>query len=344
MELEGAAAVAAVESATMSLVSDLRDVEGALAAEQLRRGELLAYNGQLQGERRSRASFQSAQTGRNAIVLAEFDPLNQTPFDFVSDAGRKRLSRNMQVLKRCLAGLCVAPRGSAERLAATAGTPLTASVAKCKTLVSMFLEQMLPALGPDVDPELGFDDVLSYLPQRLQDFVKTLRCIVDSLRRAFAILKYCRGKEARASYHVLCAGVACELVAEGDRSGMARKVTESLGIPRAPGSVFRRQQPLRAAWDRLVALSGRPLQLEELVDCAQGRGIVKALELDGSITIQLDYGKSARFTSKGIPFIRLTVLFLRMAQWQLPGEERSGGQLPGPTGAGARAHTRGRGA
>ncbi len=152
MELEGAAAVAAVESATMSLVSDLRDVEGALAAEQLRRGELLAYNGHLQGERRSRASFQSAQTGRNAIVLAEFDPLNQTPFNFVSEAGRKRLSRNMQVLKGCLAGLCVAPRGSAERLAATAGTPLTASVAKCKTLVSMFLEQMLPALGPLLPP------------------------------------------------------------------------------------------------------------------------------------------------------------------------------------------------
>ena len=95
-----------------------------------------------------------------------------------------------------------------------------------QTLVSMFLEQMLPALGPDVDPGHGFDDLLSYLPLRLQDFVKTLRCIVDSLRRAFAILKYCRGNEVRTNYHVLCAGVACELVAEGDRSGMARKVTE----------------------------------------------------------------------------------------------------------------------
>ena len=129
---EGYAAIAALESAAKSLAAGLHKAEGALTTEQLRRGELLAYNGQLQSERRSRASFQSAQTGRKAIVLAEFDPLNQTPFDFVSEAGRKRLSRNMQAMKRCLAGLCVAQRGSAERLAATAGTPLTASVAKCK--------------------------------------------------------------------------------------------------------------------------------------------------------------------------------------------------------------------
>ena len=188
----------------------------------------------------------------------------------------------------------------------------------------MFLEQMLPALGPDIDPGHGFDDLLSYLPLRLQDFVKTLRCIVDSLRRAFAILKYCRGNEVRTNYHVLCAGVACELVAEGDRSGMARKVTELLGIPRGPGSVFKRQQPLRAAWDRLVAISGRPLQLDELVDCAQGRGIVKALELDGGITIQLDYGKSARFSSQGIPFIRLTTSPFNI---HIAGSGRGGGRV-----------------
>ena len=57
-------------------------------------------------------------------------------------------------------------------------------------------------------------------------------------------LKYCRGKEERGNYHVLCAGIVCEVAAEGDPRGMAQRATRLVGIPRGPESIIRRQQPL----------------------------------------------------------------------------------------------------
>ena len=106
MNVKGTAAFVAMETTAMSLVAELRDCEGARAADQHRLGEVMAHNGDLLGERRSRLSMQSAQSARKSDLKAVFDPLNVTPFDLESDAGRKPLSRAMESLNSCLKGLC----------------------------------------------------------------------------------------------------------------------------------------------------------------------------------------------------------------------------------------------
>ena len=82
---------------------------------------------------------------------------------------------------------------------------------------------MLPA----GDGEEGFDDVLAHMPLKLQAHVHTVRYIKDRLKAAFAVLKFCRGKEAWSYYHVLAAGVATTPVDERDRHGLMRDLAHA---------------------------------------------------------------------------------------------------------------------
>ena len=199
-------AVAAVGRASESISVDVQRLEIANAAGRKRVRELQDTNVGLEGVRRSLVSVQSARTARAKGLTVKFDPADVTPFDLETDAGRKQLSIGVKKLKQLLLQLCTPVRGSgASADAAAGGPPLTASVVKCEMLLSYFLDAMLPpdTGGEDNFDEAGYDRVLAHMPRRIQKFVRILRCLKDRLKRAFDVLKRCRGSEARDNYSVV---------------------------------------------------------------------------------------------------------------------------------------------
>ncbi len=246
---------------------------------------------QLEEAARSRRSFLSAKGIREQKLRAVFDTRNQKPF-VDSVAGRQQLSRAVQSLSDELLVLCV---GRSDIMAASAdGTELTASVVKRGEIVSRFLDHLFD----EGDVELSLDRVLAHLPKKVQTYVRTLTCILSSLRKAFSVLKYCNGIEARKNYYILAAGIAPPVRGQREKKGMMRRVMKVLDLPRRANSVPGQQQALRAAWERLQAKKG-PLEVGEAVECLAGCGEVEALHVDGRITVKTVFGKSVTYSSQG---------------------------------------------
>ncbi len=240
-------AVARVTEELVELRGANRGLEAENAAHRRSSLEVMSLNGELLQDRRSLRASKAARTSQAALLAAEYDPLDRTGFDNTG-AGRTKLSRAVTALEKCLLRNCVPVRGSVGRNA-EAGV-LTASVVKRQSILEQFFDKFIPEGEGDGS---DFDEVLLHLPKRLQTYVSTLRCIAQSLTKAFDVVKYCRRKEARDIYYILCAAIGQPVVSERHRAGMMRQVTTVLNLPRGPASVPRRQQGVRASWDQLQA-------------------------------------------------------------------------------------------
>jgi hypothetical protein len=285
------AAVADAEEVTGDLVEQVRMLTKARNDLQRRVRELEA---ELERERASRRMFEANRTSDARELGAKFDPRDTTRFDD-SDAGRKQFSRAMEVIMASFLKVCLAPRGSR----AEGEGVLTASPAKKQMIVAKLLDEVLPHSEDGVvDADPAFNVLFPYLPRRFQVYVRALESIKNSAKKVFDVVKFGRSTEHRLVYYVLAASCMPPCVAEGDRSGLMRRVASMLGVPRFPGSVPHKQQIVRGLWDEDQRKSG-PLAIGEKVECTAGPGTVEALNRDGGITIKLEMGSSKTFESQG---------------------------------------------
>jgi len=193
-----------------------------------------------------------------------FDPLNLTPFPD-NPAGHRRRRRATKAVWNELLRQCAPTRGHAPvAQSSTAEAKISASVVKRRGILRTLFKRM-------VDAREDERAVVDLLPKTLRMKLRTHAYIVSRLKRAFAILKRCGSKEARENYYVVSAAVVPEPAAERDKSGMMRRVTDELDLPRAPGSVPHKQQAVRAAWQKLVE-NKAPIAVGEQVECTQGIG------------------------------------------------------------------------
>ena len=227
-------------NAVAALSDHARQLEEIHEFDMDRLDEAMAVNRDLKFDHRSLVSVKSARTLQESRLNAVFDSRDTTPFLLDTTAGRQQLSRGVRGLEASLLQSCTNRRGSwvASEATAEGAAPITASITKRQAIVAKFLENVLEESG-----DAGIDEVLAHLPQKMQAYVGTLRFVQGSLKRAFAVLKSCRGAEARNNYYVLATAIAPPPVAQRHQTGMARRVADLLGVQR--GSVFRRQQGVR---------------------------------------------------------------------------------------------------
>ena len=295
--VERTAAVQAAEEATSDLVTRFQTLQTRFDSAKLKIEALNVEIAELKQNNLSRLSMQSARTERDLEASAVFDPQDQTPFDMGTTAGRQLFSTALKSLRTCLLRQCIPKRGSAARLSAAAsGVTLTASVLKRRLLMCSIFEEMMPEI--DGDDEAGFEEVILHLPKKLQAFLNLLRRMKDRLKRAFAVFKHMRSREAHTCYRVLSAGTVPERAEARDGTGLMRAFTTAFDIPRKPGSVPVQMQLVRDEWQVAVSKVG-PLEVGEAVVFTHGPGTVEALHPDGGITVKASFGKSFTFESDG---------------------------------------------
>ena len=105
----------------------------------------------------------------------------------------------------------------------------------------------------------------------MQAFFSLLRIIKDRLKRAFAVSKHMRSREAQTCYRVLSAGTAPERVEARDGAGLMRAFTTTFDIPRKPDSVPVQMRLMRDEWQVAVSKVG-PLEVGEAVVFTHGPG------------------------------------------------------------------------
>jgi len=295
--VERTSAVQAAEEATCDLVTRFQKLQTLYDLAKSKIADLNVEIANLKQNNLSRLSMQSARTERDLEAGAVFDPQDQTPFDIETTAGRKLFSTALKSLRTCLLRQCIPKRGSAARLSAAAsGVTLTASVLKRRILMCSIFEEMMPEI--DGDDEAGFEEVILHLPKKMQAFFNLLRRIKDRLKRAFAVFKHMRSREAQTCYRVLSAGTVPERVEARDGTGLMRAFTTAFDISRKPGSVPVQMQLVRDEWQLTVSKVG-PLEVGEAVVFTHGPGTVEALHPDGGITVKASFGKSFTFDSDG---------------------------------------------
>ena len=278
-------------ASVLAMEEELERYKERLAALQATAAEHEEELNRLRAQRRascgSLGGSSSVQREREII----FDPLNLNPFPD-NPAGRQQRRRATKAVLNELLRQCAHTRGHAPVApSSTAEATISASVVKRRGILRTLFTRMMDA-REDVSV------VVDLLPKTLRMKLRTLAYIVSRLKRAFAILKRCGSKEARENYYVVSAAVVPEPAADRDMSGMMRRVTDELNLPRAAGSVPHTQLAVRAAWQKLVENTA-PIAVGEQVECTQGIGTVEALDADGTITIKLSHGKIVTFTSQG---------------------------------------------
>jgi hypothetical protein len=300
--LEVAAPVSALSEIAAEVIDEVHDLLGQHRKLASRNAELSlqsvglkTVNDLLEQDAKSLQSMRAAVTSKQAKQETVFDITNRAEFDD-SEAGRQQLSRASKAVNAVLLQHCTPGRGMIKMLNAN-GEP-TASVVKREIILARLLDALLPD-GDVHESDAGVAQVIAHLPKRVQVYFNTMRYVIGRLKKAFDVLKFCLGAHDRACYYILSAGIAPEEAEVGVRSGMMRKVTTLLSIPRGLASVPRGQQAKRAAWDRLQPLVGTPLKTGEAVECVHGCGVIEALNADSSISIKLDFGKSVTFSSQG---------------------------------------------
>ena len=104
-----------------------------------------------------------------------------------------------------------------------------ASVLKRRILICSIFEEMIPEI--DGDDEAGFEEVILHLPKKLQAFFNLLRIIKDRLKRAFAVFKHMRSREAQTCYLFSPQAQRPNASRRETASGLMRAFTTTFDIP-----------------------------------------------------------------------------------------------------------------
>ncbi len=274
-------------------------LQKALDASEQDQKSLQARFSAFEAEMASLTAFRAASACNEERSGSCFNLEDRAPFE-----DRSAKCKAKSKLMRTLASLCAGKRGGAQRRIDDDDdeAPLSASMAKCETLVSAVLEEVLKKVLPGASAAYWLAAILRCLPLVVREHIETHQVLGDCIRRSFAGLKECHTSESIQNHSILCTAIAPPPALPGDQSGMRKKIAKLVGIPCGKNSVLKRQQVQRAAWDERQAKKG-PIEVGESVVCTKGPGDVTALQADGSIRIKLDIDDMVTFPSLGAYFL-----------------------------------------